>query len=255
MSNETEALLLKAVLEQYATPDPKIVGTIPRNGINLAYVSHAEITRILIEIDPMWNWQPVAWVDGRPAIHEANGVATMWGTLTLLGKSLVGVGSVRSDKPDLDKELVGDFLRNAAMRFGICLSLWSKQDWETPRNNVSSVYTSYPMSQVEVEKSKQAHPANVQPKNSVSDALNDAQIEQAFTTPPKSTAKIGSLISDKQKGLVSSLGKEVADGDISAILKQLFDKTNLNTLTTKEGSDLIKHLMGMRQKKTDEQPF
>ena len=255
MSNETEALLLKAVLEQYATPDPKIVGTIPRNGINLAYVSHAEITRILIEIDPMWNWQPVAWVDGRPAIHEANGVATMWGTLTLLGKSLVGVGSVRSDKPDLDKELIGDFLRNAAMRFGICLSLWSKQDWETPRNNVSSVYTSYPMSQVEVEKSKQAHPANVQPKNSVSDALSDAQIEQAFTTPPKSTAKISSLISDKQKGLVSSLGKEVADGDISAILKQLFDKTNLNTLTTKEGSDLIKHLMGMRQKKTDEQPF
>jgi hypothetical protein len=152
MSNETEALLLKAVLEQYATPDPKIVGTIPRNGINLAYVSHAEITRILIEIDPMWNWQPVAWVDGRPAIHEANGVATMWATLTLLGKSLVGVGSVRADKPDLDKELVGDFLRNAAMRFGICLSLWSKQDWEAPRNNVSSVYTSYPMSQVRLKR-------------------------------------------------------------------------------------------------------
>ena len=255
MSNETEALLLKAVLEQYATPDPKIVGTIPRNGINLAYVSHAEITRILIEIDPMWNWQPVAWVDGRPAIHEANGVATMWATLTLLGKSLVGVGSVRADKPDLDKELVGDFLRNAAMRFGICLSLWSKQDWEAPRNNVSSVHTSYPMSQVEVEKSKQAHPANVQPKSSPQEALSDEQIQQSFSTPQKPTAKIGSLISDKQKGLVSSLAKEVADGDIGSILKQLFDKANLNTLTTKEGSDLIKHLMGMRQKKTDEQPF
>ena len=54
---------------------------------------------------------------------------------------------------------------------------------------------------------------------------------------------------------MSSLAKEVADGDISAILKKLFDKTNLNTLTTKEGSDLIKHLMGMRQKKTNEEPF
>ena len=255
MSNETEALLLKAVLEQYATPDPKIVGTIPRNGINLAYVSHAEITRILIEIDPMWNWQPVAWVDGRPAIHEANGVATMWGTLTLLGKSLVGVGSVRSDKPDLDKELVGDFLRNAAMRFGICLSLWSKQDWEAPRTNVSNIYTSYPTNSAEIEKSKNAHPANVQPKKSVQEALSDSQIEEAFTTTPKPPTKIGSLISDKQKGLVSSLAKEVADGDISAILKQLFDKANLNTLTTKEGSDLIKHLMGMRQKKTNEEPF
>jgi hypothetical protein len=31
---------------------------------------------------------------------------------------------------ELDKELVGDFLRNASMRFGIALSLWTKQEWE-----------------------------------------------------------------------------------------------------------------------------
>jgi hypothetical protein len=54
----------------------------------------------------------------------------MWGNLTILGKSMLGVGSVRSDKADLDKELIGDFLRNASMRFGICLSLWSKSEWE-----------------------------------------------------------------------------------------------------------------------------
>jgi hypothetical protein len=57
-------------------------------------------------------------------------MATMWGELTLLGQARLGVGSVRADKVDLDKELVGDFLRNAAMRFGICLSLWTKQEWE-----------------------------------------------------------------------------------------------------------------------------
>jgi hypothetical protein len=73
VSNETEATLLKAVLEQYATPDPKIVGTIPRNGQSLSYVSHAEITRILIEIDPMWNWQPVAWND-----HDVGNTHTAW---------------------------------------------------------------------------------------------------------------------------------------------------------------------------------
>jgi len=254
MSNETEAVMLKAVLEQYATPDPKIVGTIPRNGINLAYVSHAEITRILIEIDPMWNWQPVAWVDGRPAIHEANGMATMWATLTLLGKSLVGVGSVRSDKPDLDKELVGDFLRNAAMRFGICLSLWSKQDWEV-KENVASISTVQPRRADQMQESRNAHPANVQSKISASVALRDDEIEAAFTTTPSPAAKIGSLISDKQKGLVSSLVKEVADGDVKPIIKTLFSKENLNTLTTKEGSDLIKHLMGMRKQSSDEQPF
>lgn len=254
MSNETEAVMLKAVLEQYATPDPKIVGTIPRNGINLAYVSHAEITRILIEIDPMWNWQPIDWVDGRPAIHEANGVATMWATLTLLGKSLVGVGSVRADKPDLDKELVGDFLRNAAMRFGICLSLWSKQDWEV-KGNVESISTVQTRRADQAQESRNAHPANVQPKSSPPVALRDDQIEAAFTTTPPPTTKIGSLISEKQKGLVSSLVKEVADGDVKPIIKTLFSKENLNTLTTKEGSDLIKHLMGMRKKSSDEQPF
>ena len=225
MSNETESLLLKAVLEQYATPDPKIVGTIPRNGINLAYVSHAEITRILIEIDPMWNWKPVAWQDGRPATHEANGMITMWATLTLLGKDLIGVGSVRSDKPDYEKELIGDFLRNAAMRFGICLSLWTKQD-QSSQSPIRSV----------------PQPTSPHP----SKGMTDEQVEQSFVQAAN-VVKLGGLVSDKQKGLISSLGKEVADGDIQPIIQEMFNKTNLNTLTTKEGSDLIKQLMGMRK--------
>ena len=262
MSNETEALLLKAVLEQYATPDPKIVGMITKNGVNLDFVGHAEITRILIDIDPLWNWQPAAWIDGRPAIHESNGVASMWGNLTLLGKTLLGVGTAATvmttrggekfNKPDYEKELVGDFLRNAAMRFGICLSLWSKQDWDM-KGNVEHISTSHTIKTVEIEKSKQAHPASVKPKSTPPDALSDSEIEQAFSTPtPPAVAKIGSVISDKQKGLVSSLAKEVADGDIGSILVHLFSKPNLNTLTTKEGSDLIKHLMNMRTTSGDQ---
>jgi hypothetical protein len=121
---------LKEILSTYGVPDPSIVGKLPRGGITLDFVGHAEINRILIDIDPMWNWSPVEFVNGRPAITETNGMATMWGHLTILGKTMLGVGSVRSDKPDLDKELVGDFLRNASMRFGICLSLWSKSEWE-----------------------------------------------------------------------------------------------------------------------------
>jgi hypothetical protein len=54
----------------------------------------------------------------------------MWGWLTIHGKEMLGVGSVKADKMELDKELVGDFLRNASMRFGIALSLWTKQEWE-----------------------------------------------------------------------------------------------------------------------------
>ena len=123
---------LEDIIKQYGVPDPSIVGKLPRGGITLDFVGHAEINRILIDIDPLWNWSPVEFVNGRPAINETNGMATMWGYLTILGKTMLGVGSVRADKPDLDKELIGDFLRNASMRFGICLSLWSKSEWEEP---------------------------------------------------------------------------------------------------------------------------
>ena len=121
---------LKEIISAYGVPDPSIVGKLPRGGITLDFVGHAEINRILIDIDPLWNWSPVEFVNGRPAINETNGMATMWGYLSILGKTMLGVGSVRSDKPDLDKELIGDFLRNASMRFGICLSLWSKSEWD-----------------------------------------------------------------------------------------------------------------------------
>ena len=121
---------LEDIIKQYGVPDPSIVGKLPRGGITLDFVGHAEINRILIDIDPLWNWSPVEFVNGRPAINETNGMATMWGYLSILGKTMLGVGSARSDKPDLDKELIGDFLRNASMRFGICLSLWSKSEWD-----------------------------------------------------------------------------------------------------------------------------
>jgi hypothetical protein len=124
---------LRKVLDDYKTPDPSIVGKLPRGGTQLDFVGHADITKLLIEIDPLWSWEPVDIVDGRPAIHVVNGMAVMWGRLTVLGKSMLGVGTVKHDKPDLDKELIGDFLRNASMRFGICLSLWTKQEWDEPK--------------------------------------------------------------------------------------------------------------------------
>lgn len=130
MEEKENAIALRAVLDNYGVPDPKIVGKLPRGGTQLDFVGHADITKILIEIDPMWWWEPAGWDNGRPAIHVVNGMAVMWGHLYVLNKQILGVGTVKHDKADLDKELVGDFLRNAAMRFGICLSLWTKQEWE-----------------------------------------------------------------------------------------------------------------------------
>jgi len=118
------------ILKKYAVPDPGIVSKLPKGGIQLDFVGHADITRILIEIDPLWTWEPCGWVGGTPDIQVENGIATMWARLTLLGKTMIGLGSCRADKGDYEKELIGDFLRNASMRFGICLSLWTKSEWE-----------------------------------------------------------------------------------------------------------------------------
>ena len=148
---EDKKKLLADVLIKYAVPDPKIVGKLPKGGTQLDFVGHADITRILIEIDPLWWWEPCGWVNGRPAIHVENGMATMWGFLYVHDKPLLGVGSVRADKQELDKELVGDFLRNAAMRFGIALSLWSKQDWSD-----NTTITSLPAAQA--KRAEQAKP-------------------------------------------------------------------------------------------------
>ena len=125
--NKTEEL--RSILKDYAKPDPAIVQQLPKGGVKLDFVGHADITRILIEIDPYWSWEPCGWTNGRPAIHVENGIATMWGWLTVHGKEMLGVGSVKADKTDLDKELIGDFLRNASMRFGISLNLWTKNQW------------------------------------------------------------------------------------------------------------------------------
>lgn len=122
--------LLRAVLKEHGVPDPKIVGKLPRGNIQLDYVGHAEITKILIEIDPLWDWRPLKIDDdGLPAYRVENGMAHMAGELTLLGHTRLAVGSAPHNKQDLLKELVSDFLRNASMRYGIALRLWSKEEW------------------------------------------------------------------------------------------------------------------------------
>jgi hypothetical protein len=122
---------LEEIIGKYGVPDPKLVGKLPRGGQSLDFVGHADVTKMLIEIDPEWTWEPVAFdVNGLPAYRVENGMAHMAGWMTILGVRRLGIGSVMHNKPDLLKELCSDFLRNASMRYGICLSLWTKQEWD-----------------------------------------------------------------------------------------------------------------------------
>lgn len=97
--------------------------------VHLDYVGHAALTDRLLDTDPMWSWEPLALRDGLPAFDASGG---LWIKLTVCGVSRLGYGHAAA-KPGIDpgareKEVIGDALRNAAMRFGAALDLWHKGD-------------------------------------------------------------------------------------------------------------------------------
>lgn len=95
--------------------------------VHLDYVGHAALTARLLDADPSWTWEPVAFDDkGLPAL-DANG--GLWIKLTISGVTRLGYGDAQGKTgPDAMKERIGDALRNAGMRFGAALDLWHKGD-------------------------------------------------------------------------------------------------------------------------------
>ncbi len=98
-----------------------------KNAVHLDYVGHAALTDRLLDADPMWAWEPVAFAqDGLPAFDRNGG---LWIKLTICGVSRLGYGNAEGKSGgDAVKEIIGDALRNAAMRFGAALDLWHKGD-------------------------------------------------------------------------------------------------------------------------------
>lgn len=97
--------------------------------VHLDYVGHAALTDRLLDTDSHWSWEPVAFRDGLPAFDSTGG---LWIKLTVCGVTRLGYGHAEA-KPNQDagareKEVIGDALRNAAMRFGAALDLWHKGD-------------------------------------------------------------------------------------------------------------------------------
>lgn len=99
--------------------------------VHLDYVGHAAITDRLLEVDPCWSWEPMALNEfGLPAQDKLGG---LWIKLTVLGVTRIGYGDATGKVGgDAIKELIGDALRNAAMRFGCALELWHKGELHAP---------------------------------------------------------------------------------------------------------------------------
>lgn len=145
---------LAAVPAKYAQPDPSTLAKLPKPtkrdnpkgkcdvcggyhglpAVHLDYMGHADITLALIDVDPCWTWEPVA-IDpetGGPVIATQGNRLVMWGWLIVHGVRRLCVGTCETSKGDPEKELIGDLLRNGAMRFGIATKLWSKSDSADP---------------------------------------------------------------------------------------------------------------------------
>ena len=125
--------------------------------IHLDYVGHADVTIRLLEVDSEWSWAPKATdvdpellkaamasgdaeivravIENAPPKFETdrNGSPVgLWIKLTVGGVTRLGVGSCPSNQNDAEKVLIGDALRNAALRFGVATELWAKGDRADP---------------------------------------------------------------------------------------------------------------------------
>ena len=128
-------------------PFPKSqIQQLPKGGIRLDYVSHGNVTRRLLEVDPDWNWEPMAWdVQGLPLFDERGG---LWIKLTVCGITRIGYGEPQgSDAYDRIKGAIGNAIRVAAMRFGVALDLWAK-DMDHNIPEASSDYQPAPKRQI-----------------------------------------------------------------------------------------------------------
>jgi hypothetical protein len=107
-----------------AFPDHQI-SYLPKAGIKLAYVGHAALTDRLLDADLHWSWEPLSMAsNGLPMMDDLGG---MWIKLTVCGVTRLGYGHAGAKiGGDAIKEVIGDALRNAAMRFGAALELWHK---------------------------------------------------------------------------------------------------------------------------------
>jgi len=135
---QTEQLNL--AVTKYWDPEKKLISKIKRgSGLELDYVDHATVTRMLIDIDPYWEWEPMGLTEhGTPYLEcdESGNPRAMWVLMTVCGRTIPAVGTI--ERPgakgygDTLKELIGDAIRNGALRFGICGGLWARGKWDEP---------------------------------------------------------------------------------------------------------------------------
>ncbi len=102
--------------------DPKQIGKLPATPKRPAmdFVGHAAVTDRLNKAAPDWTYSDIT-------LFDHGGQVWIKGTMTIGGVSRIEYGD--GDDP---KQALGNFIRRGAMRFGVALDLWSKEELNLP---------------------------------------------------------------------------------------------------------------------------
>lgn len=121
-----------------ASADGYFCGGYHSRAIHLDYIGHATITERLNRVDPFWTIEFMVKnpETGEPKV-DADGT---WFNMTVLGvtRPCVGDAGGKGLTANGRKELIGDAIRNGAMRFGVGTYLWSKSE-EAERRKLGEI--------------------------------------------------------------------------------------------------------------------
>jgi hypothetical protein len=205
-------------------PFPKsAIGKLPKGGVMLDYVGHAATTDRLLAVDPDWTWEPMAVDEHGLPIPDKQG--NLWIRLTVCGVTRIGVGDGKSVK-----EMIGDAIRNAAMRFGVALDLWAKEDLDAIRAGVD----------LETGELPPAEPAPAPGTRTMSRASHTAARDEDDDRPTDAITKpqLGKLMAIFNERGITDRAERLAI--VAGHLGRPIDSAN--DLSKVEASRLIEHL-------------
>jgi hypothetical protein len=181
---------LRRLHEETKVPPAERVTQVDKGFGPVDVLGHADTTELLLRSDPEWNWEPPTADElarlgfDSALVRDADGWPRgLWIALTVHGHRRLGFGTCAPKKPDAVKELIGDAIRNAAMRFGVALSLWSKAEW-AEGEPAAEVTPLHPTPSAE---DKARHPSAAQPLPQ-GRLLAEAAARAGFT-PPKGASE------------------------------------------------------------------